>query len=1799
MFTRLLSRKTDSRTSPVRSLTRTARSRRLLLESLEDRRMLALDDFGAIQGTLFYNLLPENTQQPIAGQPVRLYQDANGNNTFDPATDTLVDTQTTNAQGVFRFESLKAATYFIQQPPEPSGNIIPAPTPIVRTIVVTPQDAGGVPGLVIDNYADPQALNAQLPATPSNSNSIAASGAVGGFRLVNLEATLGIGLVRVDVDAGNDDQLKYSEESSTTGNALIVYDGQSGANRPVNPTGLGGIDLTGGGSQNAFLLEVASNDIPSIQKVTVYTDANRVSTFDLPLGQSVFDVFQVGKFSSFSSLPGKLPADFSNVGAITLDIRKQPGFDRFGLDYELRDFSTVGPRVLNTTLPYEVVSEINIVKFTNGTDNNSPTGPVVPEGSTVTWTYRVTNPGNETLRNVVVRDDAGTPGNPADDIVLTTPTSGDTNSNGLLEPTETWIFTASGIAQSGQYSNTARTTGVGTVSSKTLTDNDIDHYFGYRAAIEIEKATNGQDADTPRGPIVPVGSTVTWTYEVRATGNVPLRPVVVVDDNGTPNNSSDDFSPRFVGGDTNNNGALDLAEIWRYEATGTAQAGQYGNIAVATGTPVSPTLQPIPGATNVTDSDPSHYFGFVGQINVEKATNGQDADTPTGPLVPIGSTVTWSYVVTNPGTAPLRPVRILDDNGTPANPNDDFSPVFTGGDVNNNGALDPNETWTYTAQGVAQAGQYANIVTVTGTPNTPDLQPIPGVPDVTDTDPSHYFGYRAQIDLEKATNGQDADTPTGPLIPVTATVTWTYVVTNPGNVPLRPVSIVDDNGTPTNPSDDFTLTTPISGDTNNNGALDVGETWTFRATGIAREGQYGNVAVVTGTPLSPTYQPIPNAPNVTDTDPSHYFGYRAAINIEKATNGQDADTPTGPLVAVGSTVTWTYVVTNPGNVPLRPVTVVDDNGTPSNAADNFSPTFEGGDTNNNGALDVGESWRYRATGTARAGQYGNIALTTGTPVSPSLQPIPNAANVTDTDPSHYFGYRGQINIEKATNGQDADNPTGPLVAVGSTVTWTYNVTNPGNVPLRPVVVVDDNGTPTNPNDDFQPRFVGGDTNNNGALDTTETWRYEFNGTAQAGQYRNVAVATGTPVSPDLQPIPGVTPVNDNDPSHYFGVRAEIQIVKLTNGTDNNTPPGRPLQVGSEVVWTYNVSNPGNVPLRNIVVTDDKLSVNPQPVLANGFNTGDTNRNSLLDPGETWVYEARGTVIEGPYTNMGTVTGTDNTNTVPPVRDEDPDNYIGIKKPPILVLGPDKAPGTPQSVRVVNSETGAVLSSFVAYESTYTGGTRVALADINADGTDEIITAPGRNRRPEVKFFTLEGASVPSFTTFLGNDANFDGGIQLGVADVNNDGKPDIITVPSYGPANVRVFYNRFPASPAFNSTPDKSFLAFPTASIGGAVVAAGDMGRLSPSGLFINSPDGIPEIVVATAGGTKTTVSVFDVSGANAVRVKTFNPFTAINSNFTGGASLEVANIDADSIPDIIVGMGVNGNSRIEVWSWTTSSATLGLLGAIPNAFTGPSNNAPVNVATLDRNGDGIAEQIFATQGPIGTVAEVHRFQVNSTTPFSFTQLTPLTGFPGPYFIATSDSMPTGVIKQFDSLQADPATLWTNPVNPFDVNDDGYDTPRDALLVVNHLLANPANSNLPLAQYAVPRYLDTDGNRMLTPFDLLYLINYLNKGNATFGGGAGEGEGEGTTFETTAARSLVWTGLVPDSDAVIWGSPTALEPLVAANNQPPVLETKWYLPDAEVAPRRATELWQDELLDSSQRELEEILNQIVTDLART
>ena len=193
-----------------------------------------------------------------------------------------------------------------------------------------------------------------------------------------------------------------------------------------------------------------------------------------------------------------------------------------------------------------------------------------------------------------------------------------------------------------------------------------------------------------------------------------------------------------------------------------------------------------------------------------------------------------------------------------------------------------------------------------------------------------------------------------------------------------------------------------------------------------------------------------------------------AINIVKSTNGQDANTTTGPLLVVGNTATFTYVVTNTGTTSLATVVVRDDNGTSGNTADDFSPTLQSGDTNSNGRLDTTETWTYQATRTVTAGQYTNIASVTANPVDATGADIAGLADVTDSDPSNHLGITTGMNIVKSTNGQDANTATGPMIAVGGTATFTYVVTNTGTVALGTVVVRDDNGTAANTADDFTP-----------------------------------------------------------------------------------------------------------------------------------------------------------------------------------------------------------------------------------------------------------------------------------------------------------------------------------------------------------------------------------------------------------------------------------------------------------------------------------------------------------------------------------------------------------------------------------------------------------------------------------------------------------------------------------------------------------------------------------------------------------
>lgn len=102
--------------------------------------------------------------------------------------------------------------------------------------------------------------------------------------------------------------------------------------------------------------------------------------------------------------------------------------------------------------------------------------------------------------------------------------------------------------------------------------------------------------------------------------------------------------------------------------------------------------------------------------------------------------------------------------------------------------------------------------------------------------------------------------------------------------------------------------------------------------------------------------------------------------------------------------------------------------------------------------------------------------------------------------------------------------------------------------------------------------------------------------------------------------------------------------------------------------------------------------------------------------------------------------------------------------------------------------GKQLTSFYAYDVNFTGGIDVAAADIDDDGKAEIITAPGPGGGPHIKIFKLDGKLVKEFFAY---DLGFTGGVNVSAADMENDGESEIITGPGAGGGpHVKVFDNK-------------------------------------------------------------------------------------------------------------------------------------------------------------------------------------------------------------------------------------------------------------------------------------------------------------------------------------------------------------------------------------------------------------------------
>jgi len=293
----------------------------------------------------------------------------------------------------------------------------------------------------------------------------------------------------------------------------------------------------------------------------------------------------------------------------------------------------------------------------------------------------------------------------------------------------------------------------------------------------------------------------------------------------------------------------------------------------------------------------------------------------------------------------------------------------------------------------------------------------------------------------------------------------------------------------------------------------------------------------------------------------------------------------------------------------------------------------------------------------------------------------------------------------------------------------------------------------------------------------------------------------------------------------------------------------------------------------------------------------------------------------------------------------------------LIIGSDDGCNTLPLVRILDPETGDLISEFLAFEPTFTGSVRVASGDLTGDGIAEVVVANGRNRLGEIRVFTPAGVELTEYRTIPFVNG-YSGGVEVAVADVDGDGFNDLIAGKSVGQGRVKIF--RVDPSLPDPVIDDKyaGFYAYKYPYNAGTMVAGADIGTYVNGVKVSDALDGKAEIISLPNAGKRARVKIVDVTGKPTV-VRTLFAFA---QDFRGGGTVSVGEYDGDGVLDIFVGMGVGGQSTVDVFSGATG-AKLAKITAF-REFAKPQ--ARVFAAALDLDEDGVIDNVYGVQGASG-----------------------------------------------------------------------------------------------------------------------------------------------------------------------------------------------------------------------------------------
>jgi Prealbumin-like fold domain len=197
---------------------------------------------------------------------------------------------------------------------------------------------------------------------------------------------------------------------------------------------------------------------------------------------------------------------------------------------------------------------------------------------------------------------------------------------------------------------------------------------------------------------------------------------------------------------------------------------------------------------------------------------------------------------------------------------------------------------------------------------------------------------------------------------------------------------------------------------------------------------------------------------------------------------------------------------------------------------------------------------------------------------------------------------------------------------GWNLSYEFEVTNTGNVPLKAVAVSDPQCTLTGTHT--------GDENGDEILDPSEKWVYSCTRNVRVGDSTQPVLLDNTAVVRATTPTG--TPVTSTSNTVTVDVRTPgLKVVKTARANGQPIPEGGAVPAGSRVTYTYTVTNAGNDPLRNVTGVDDRCT----PV---SYVSGDTNGDQRLDTDETWQFECTTSLTppstQSSVTNTATFTG---------------------------------------------------------------------------------------------------------------------------------------------------------------------------------------------------------------------------------------------------------------------------------------------------------------------------------------------------------------------------------------------------------------------------------------------------------------------------------------------------------------------------------------------------------------------------------